>query len=63
MNPILIDLPNLMFAPLNASQWNVKPSPDHDWTGLKARIAQHGLRNSLSVAVMPTASTANIFGK
>lgn len=43
--------------------WGVQPSPDHDWAGLKARIATHGLRNSLSVAPMPTASTANIFGK
>ena len=33
-----------------------------DWSGLKARIAQHGLRNSLLVAPMPTASTAQILG-
>merc|ERR1711988_1196886 len=33
-----------------------------DWTALKARIAQHGLRNSLLVAPMPTASTAQILG-
>merc|ERR1712039_375745 len=33
-----------------------------DWTGLKARIAKHGLRNSLLVAPMPTASTAQILG-
>merc|ERR1711972_485800 len=33
-----------------------------DWAGLKARIAKHGLRNSLLVAPMPTASTAQILG-
>merc|ERR1711998_791868 len=33
-----------------------------DWTALKARIAQHGLRNSLLLAPMPTASTAQILG-
>jgi ribonucleoside-diphosphate reductase alpha subunit len=33
-----------------------------DWSGLKAKIAKHGLRNSLLVAPMPTASTAQILG-
>jgi ribonucleotide reductase alpha subunit len=33
-----------------------------DWGALKARIADHGLRNSLLVAPMPTASTAQILG-
>jgi len=33
-----------------------------DWVGLKAKIARHGLRNSLLVAPMPTASTAQILG-
>merc|ERR1712238_576588 len=33
-----------------------------DWDGLKARIVKHGLRNSLLVAPMPTASTAQILG-
>lgn len=42
--------------------WNVKPSGMWDWTGLKARIAEHGLRNSLLVALMPTASTSQILG-
>ena len=37
-------------------------SSRHDWTGLKARIAKHGLRNSLLLAPMPTASTAQILG-
>jgi len=33
-----------------------------DWSGLKSKIAKHGLRNSLLVAPMPTASTAQILG-
>jgi len=33
-----------------------------DWDGMKARIVKHGMRNSLLVAPMPTASTAQILG-
>ena len=32
----------------------------YDWKALKARVVEHGLRNSLLLAPMPTASTANI---
>merc|ERR1712160_122109 len=43
--------------------WNRTPKSGRwDWAGLKSRIAQHGLRNSLLVAPMPTASTAQILG-
>eukprot|EP00435_Cladocopium_sp_Y103_P049916 s129_g15.t1 len=43
--------------------WNRKPrSGRWDWQALKDKIAQHGLRNSLLVAPMPTASTAQILG-
>lgn len=42
--------------------WNVEPSDLWDWAGLKAQIKEHGLRNSLLVAPMPTASTAQILG-
>ena len=42
--------------------WDHTPSDAHDWTGLKRRLKRHGLRNSLSVALMPTASTAQILG-
>jgi len=43
--------------------WDRKPkSARWDWTALKAKIAKHGLRNSLMVAPMPTASTAQILG-
>jgi ribonucleoside-diphosphate reductase subunit M1 len=33
-----------------------------DWDGLRKKIALHGVRNSLLVAPMPTASTAQILG-
>lgn len=42
--------------------WNVTPSPRWDWQGLKAQVAQHGVRNSLLIAPMPTASTSQILG-
>merc|ERR1712178_97475 len=43
--------------------WNRKPKSGRwDWTALKERIASYGLRNSLLVAPMPTASTAQILG-
>jgi ribonucleoside-diphosphate reductase alpha subunit len=43
--------------------WDRKPrSGRWDWGGLKAKIAKYGLRNSLLVAPMPTASTAQILG-
>merc|ERR1712061_358310 len=43
--------------------WGRKPrSGRWDWAALKAKIAEHGLRNSLLVAPMPTASTAQILG-
>jgi ribonucleotide reductase alpha subunit len=42
--------------------WGVTPSERWDWSSLKKKIAAHGLRNSLLVAPMPTASTAQILG-
>jgi len=43
--------------------WGSKPhSGRWDWASLKEKIAKHGLRNSLLVAPMPTASTAQILG-
>merc|ERR1719171_2946367 len=43
--------------------WGVKPSSGRwDWNELKKNIADFGLRNSLLVAPMPTASTAQILG-
>jgi len=42
--------------------WGVTPSSRWDWAALKAKVAQHGVRNSLMIAPMPTASTAQILG-
>ncbi|KAI9498889.1 ribonucleoside-diphosphate reductase large chain [Zychaea mexicana] len=42
--------------------WGVTPTDLWDWAGLKEKIAKHGLRNSLLVAPMPTASTSQILG-
>jgi ribonucleoside-diphosphate reductase alpha subunit len=43
--------------------WQRKPKSGRwDWAALKTKIAKHGLRNSLLVAPMPTASTAQILG-
>lgn len=42
--------------------WGVTPDDTYSWSTLKDDIRKHGLRNSLSIAPMPTASTAAIFG-
>lgn len=42
--------------------WNVTPSTRWNWTALKEKVAQFGVRNSLLVAPMPTASTSQILG-
>lgn len=48
---------------LQFDMWNVTPSPGrYDWDKLKQSIVEHGLRNSLLVAPMPTASTSQILG-
>jgi ribonucleoside-diphosphate reductase alpha chain len=48
---------------LQFDMWGVTPSSKNwDWKKLKANIKKHGLRNSLLVAPMPTASTSQILG-
>ena len=42
--------------------WGVTPSNRFDWTSLRARMVSSGMRNSLLVAPMPTASTSQIMG-
>ena len=42
--------------------WNVSPSNRYNWDILKKSIQKYGLRNSLLVAPMPTASTSQILG-
>jgi len=47
---------------LQFDMWNVQPSSRYDWDNLKTKIKECGLRNSLLLAPMPTASTAQILG-
>ena len=58
---------------LQFDMWGVDPTADtypepkyrtrrYDWAGLKAKIQKYGLRNSLLLAPMPTASTSQILG-
>ena len=42
--------------------WDVTPSNRWEWDVLKEEIQKHGMRNSLLLAPMPTASTAQILG-
>ncbi len=63
------DGPYETFAGSPASQgtfqfdlWGVMPSPRWDWISLKEDVKKYGLRNSLLIAPMPTASTSQILG-
>ena len=56
---------------LQFDMWGVDPASfgpsvyrkrEYDWADLKAKIQKHGLRNSLLLAPMPTASTSQILG-
>jgi ribonucleoside-diphosphate reductase alpha chain len=58
---------------LQFDMWGVDPTAEtypapkyrrqqYDWAALKAKIQKHGLRNSLLLAPMPTASTSQILG-
>jgi ribonucleoside-diphosphate reductase alpha chain len=42
--------------------WNVTPSSRWEWDVLREEIKKHGVRNSLMLAPMPTASTSQILG-
>ena len=47
---------------LQFDMWGVSPSDRWEWDILKDEIKEHGMRNSLLMAPMPTASTAQILG-
>ncbi|NEQ48715.1 MAG: ribonucleoside-diphosphate reductase subunit alpha [Leptolyngbya sp. SIO3F4] len=54
-------------SPLHKGQfqfdlWNIAPTDRWEWDVLREEIAEHGVRNSLLVAPMPTASTSQILG-
>ncbi|MDP1800651.1 MAG: ribonucleoside-diphosphate reductase subunit alpha [Bacteroidota bacterium] len=42
--------------------WNVTPSPRWEWDTLREEVMKYGVRNSLLLAPMPTASTSQILG-
>ncbi|MES2679797.1 MAG: ribonucleoside-diphosphate reductase subunit alpha [Bacteroidota bacterium] len=42
--------------------WNVKASPRWEWDVLREEVVKYGIRNSLLLAPMPTASTSQILG-
>jgi ribonucleoside-diphosphate reductase alpha chain len=42
--------------------WEVTPSGRYDWNELREKIMVHGVKNSLCIAPMPTASTSQILG-
>jgi ribonucleoside-diphosphate reductase alpha chain len=42
--------------------WGVQPTDRHDWDALRKEVIEFGVRNSLLVAPMPTASTSQILG-
>lgn len=42
--------------------WGVEPTSRWEWDVLREEVKQHGVRNSLLLAPMPTASTAQILG-
>jgi ribonucleotide reductase alpha subunit len=48
---------------LQFDMWSIKPDSNrYDWDALKESIVTHGIRNSLLLAPMPTASTSQILG-
>ena len=47
---------------LQMDMWDAKPFGLWDWDALRKKIVKHGLRNSLTMAPMPTASTSQIMG-
>jgi ribonucleoside-diphosphate reductase alpha chain len=47
---------------LQYDMWDVTPSDRWEWDVLKGEIKKHGIRNSLLLAPMPTASTSQILG-
>jgi ribonucleoside-diphosphate reductase alpha chain len=42
--------------------WGAKTSKRWDWDKLREEVKKHGVRNSLTTCIMPTASTASILG-
>ena len=47
---------------LQPDLWGVTPTQTDRWAALRERVAEHGLRNSLLIAIAPTATIASIAG-
>ena len=47
---------------LQPDLWGTTPTENERWARLRARVAEHGLRNSLLIAIAPTATIASIAG-
>lgn len=47
---------------LQPDLWGVTPVTAYDWAGLRKDVVEHGLRNSLMIAIAPTATIASILG-
>ncbi|RYF12671.1 MAG: ribonucleoside-diphosphate reductase subunit alpha [Deltaproteobacteria bacterium] len=47
---------------LQFDMWNVEPTQKARWESLRGKITKHGLRNSLVIAIAPTATIASIAG-
>ncbi|MDO7847654.1 ribonucleoside-diphosphate reductase subunit alpha [Hymenobacter sp. M29] len=47
---------------LQFDMWGITPSSRWNWEALKEDVVKYGLRNSLGIAPMPTASTSQIMG-
>jgi len=47
---------------LQPDLWGVTPSGEFDWAALRTRVKTSGLRNSLMIAIAPTATIASILG-
>ena len=47
---------------LQPDLWGIVPTQSDRWAALRERVAEHGLRNSLLIAIAPTATIASIAG-
>lgn len=59
--------PTFVGSPMSRGQfqfdlWGVRGSNAYDWDGLRSEVVRYGVRNSLLIALMPTASTGQILG-
>ena len=52
----------LSYGKFQFDLWGVTPSNKYNWDNLRDDIMKNGVRNSLCIALMPTASTSQILG-